>query len=274
VASALAIAFSAEKASAQPVVNTRIGINYAYAASLGFGGYSVAETTANVYTLPLSFTLPNLPREGWGVKLLAPIQVGVYNFDATIFDRHISINQQSVALVPGAELQIPVTDRFMLKPFAQGGVGRAFGEQVGSNPNAWIYLAGVRSIAQWRAGDYTLSLGNGVVFAGDRDMGPGDAEDYISLQIAAEVRRPLGFTIGNFAPDLGVFVANYYYPKALRFDRVFKEPLRISNQNEIGFSIGSAEPWSFLGFSNPRLGAGVVFGGGLVVYHINFGFPF
>ena len=161
----------------------------------------------------------------------------------------------------------------MVKPFAQFGVVRAFGTGVG-NPDAWVYLAGARSVAQWQAGDYTLSLGSGVVYAGNSTIGPGFGESYVSLQLAGEIRRPLGFKIGDWMPDLGLYVANYFYPAPLRFSRFLRSPLDIHNQNEIGFSIGSAEPLKILWFSNPRIGAGFVFGGGLNVWHINFGFPF
>ena len=36
----------------------------------------------------------------------------------------------------------------------------------------------------------------------------------------------------------------------------------------------SAAPYEFLWFSNARIGAGYVFGDGLQVWRINFGFPF
>jgi hypothetical protein len=176
--------------------------------------------------------------------------------------------------VPGAELQIPITDRFVIKPFAQGGAGHSFGSGGGS-PDAWVYLTGVRSVAQWQHGDYTFSVGNGIVYAGDNTIGPGGfAEHYVSLQLAGEVRRPVGLKIGDFAPDVGLYAAEYYYPAPLEFSRFLQSPKRIRNQNEVGFSIGSAEPFKLLWLSDPRIGAGIVSGGGLTVYRINFGFPF
>ena len=200
-------------------------------------------------------------------------QLGIYEFHADVGGQHLSLNQQSASAVPGVELQIPVTDRLVVKPFAQFGAAHTFG--TGSeNPNSWVFLAGARSVAQWRAGEYTFSLGNGIVYAGDDTIGSGFSEHYVSLQVAGEVRRPLGFKIGGWAPDLGVYVADYYYPASLEFSRFLRPPLRINNQNEVGFSIGSAEPFKMLWLSNPRIGAGIVFGGGLKVYHISFGFPF
>jgi len=272
---ALLLGAPAAPAQAQPpgLQNTNVNVNYVYAASLGFGGYSLGGLSANVYALPLSYALPGLPHDGWTLKLLLPIQIGFYDFNATVAGQKISISQQSLTAVPGAELQIPINDWLVVKPFAQGGVGHAFGTGSG-NPNAWVYLAGARSVAQWRAGGYTFSLGNGAVYAGDTTAGSGFAEHYVSLQIAAEVRRPLGFQIGHWTPDIGLYAAEYYYPAPLVFSRFLHTPLRIDNQNEIGFSVGIAEPFKLLSLSNPRIGAGIVFGGGLTVYHINFGFPF
>ena len=254
--------------------NRTVNLNYVYAAQLGFGGYSLAGLTANVYTLPLADTLRNVPYDGWALKLLLPVQAGLYSFRATDVDgQRIAIDQQSISIVPGAELQIPINERIVMKPFAQVGEAHAFGTGAG-NADSWIFLAGVRALTQWHAGDYTISLGNAVVYAGDQTIGPGFAEHYVSLQLGAEVRRPLGFQVGGIAPDVGVYVADYYYPAPLQFSRFLKPTLRVSNQNEIGFSVGSATPFQMLWLANPRIGVGFVFGGGLDVWHVNFGFQF
>ena len=271
---ALASHVPAPAAAQSPAAqNTDVVLNYVYAAQLGFGGYSLGGLTANVYTLPLADTLADTPGEGWGLKLLLPVQFGLYHFSGSYEGRHVSLNQTSLSFTPGLELQIPVLDRTVVKPFVQAGIAHGFGPGVG-NPDSYVFLGGARSITQWQAGDYTLSFGNGVVFAGDATVGPGSAEHYVSLQIAGEVRRPLGFEIAGVKPDLGVYVANYYYPAPLRFTRFLKPRLEVTDQAEVGFSIGAADKFKLLWFSNPRIGAGVVFGGGLTVYHVNFGFPF
>jgi hypothetical protein len=254
--------------------NRRVNLNYVYAGDLGFGGYSLSGLTADVYTLPLAETLPDLPYQGWGLKLMLPIQGGIYNFRATDVDgRRIAIDQQSVSIVPGVELQVPIGNRTMLKPFAQFGDAHGFGSGVG-NPNSWIYIAGARALTEWHMGDYTLSLGNALIYAGDSTIGPGFSEHYVSLQLGGEVRHPLGFKTGDVVPDIGIYVADYYYPTPLAFSRFLKPVLHVANQAEIGFSIGSATPFQLLWLSNPRIGVGFVFGGGLDVWHINFGFQF
>lgn len=60
----------------------------------------------------------------------------------------------------------------------------------------------------------------------------------------------------------------------LVFSRFLQPELKTTNQGGIGFSIGSATPFRLLGLSNPRIGAGFIFGGGLTVLHINFAFEF
>ena len=261
-------------AQAPSDANRTVNLNYLYAAQLGFGGYSIGGLDANVYTLPFSETLKGIGRDDWNLKLLFPVQFGVYEFRATDVDgTRLGLNQHSLSIVPGAELQIPLGTRTVVKPFAQLGIAHAFGGDVG-NPDVWVYQTGMRALTQWQVGSYTLSLGNAVILAGDRTVGSGPSEHYVSLQIGGEIRRSLGFTIGNVAPDLGIYLANYYYPTPLVFSRFLNSQLEISNQAEVGFSIGTVEPVRIKGISLPRIGVGYVWGGGLTVWHVNFGFRF
>lgn len=250
-----------------------VNLNYVYAANLGFGGYSLDGLTVNVYTLPLETSFENVLRPGWTLKLLLPIQFGLYNFKADLGGQSVNITQQSLGAMPGAQLDIPVTSNFVAKPFAQAGMVHVFGTD-DANPNDWVYMMGVRSVAEWHAGAYTFALGNGAVFAGDSTMGPGTSDNYVSLQVGGEVRRSLGFSIGNWTPDLGIYAVNYYYPEPLDFSRVFRPDLQVHNQDEIGLTLGSAKPLSLLWLSDPRVGVSYIFGDGLNGWNVNFGFPF
>jgi hypothetical protein len=255
-------------------LNRTVNLNYVYAVELGFGGYSLNGLTAQAYTLPLDYRLHNVWQNEWALRILAPIQVGLYSLNVTDTNgERISINQQSVAMVPGTELEIPVGNRTVVKPFGQFGVGHTFGIDVGS-PNFYVFLAGARALSQWHAGATTISLGNAIIYAGDSPIGSGFSEHYVSLQLGVEVRHPLGFKLGTLTPDFGVYTIYYYYPVPLVFSRFLEPELKIANQGEIGFSIGSATQFRLLGLPNPRIGAGFIFGGGLTVLHINFGFPF
>jgi hypothetical protein len=271
---AMLVAWHAASAQSLENANRTVNLNYVYAAELGFGGYTIGGLTTNVFTFPYRTTIPLPGESGWAVQLSLPLELGIYDFKATDTDgRTIKLNQQSIALVPGAELHIPLGSHVMLKPFANLGVGHAFGATSASS-NAWIYTVGVRAVTQFTTGPYTLSLGNAALYAGNSTVGGGFSESYTAIENGFEVRRPLGFHIANLEPDLGVYIADYYYPKPLLFSRFLNTALKVHNQVEFGFSIGSAAPYEFLWFSNARIGAGYVFGDGLQVWRINFGFPF
>lgn len=275
-AAALALAVSPPRARAQSpapsAANRTVGVNYVYAADLGFGGYSLAGLSANVYTLPLSHAFPVGPGGRWTLGLTLPVQLGLYRFRATDTDgTRIKIDQQSLAVVPAVELRVPVGRNVVLKPFASVGGGHVFGSTQGG-ADFFVYTVGVRSVARWQAGRYTLSLGNGVLYAGD--AGGGSGESYFAIETGFEVRRPLGFTVRGVEPDLGLYVADYYYPKPLRFSRFLRDPLKVDNQVEVGFSIGSARPLDVPLLKDARIGVGYVSGGGLSVWRVNFGFPF
>ena len=253
--------------------NRTVSLNYVYAASLGFGGYSLSGLTANVFTLPYVFTVPLDEAPGMSLRIRLPLQAGLYQLRVTDIDgSRLSLNQQSLAFVPRAELQVPVARNFLLKPFAEAGAGHAFGTT--DNPNAWIYSFGIRSVAATELGPYRLTLGNAVIYAGDRTIGSGPGESYVSIATGLEIRRPFDFTIRGYQPDFGIYVAHYYYPKPLTFTQFLRPNLKVLNQGEVGFSVGSVPPLDVLGFKDARIGAGYVFGGGLQVYRINFGFPF
>jgi hypothetical protein len=272
------IVFGSMAASAQAPPpssqNRTVNLNYVYAAELGFGGYSLSGLTAKVYELPLNYTFRGFLKDDWALKLLTPIQAGLYTLDVTDTDgERISFQQQSLAFVPGAELQIPVSGNTVVKPFGQFGVGHAFGTDVGS-PNAYIYMAGVRMLTQWHLKATSVSLGNAIIYAGDSAIGSAFSEHYVTLQSGVELRHALGFRVGTLAPDCGLYAIYYYYPIPLVFSRFLEPELEITQQGEIGFSIGSETEFRFLGLPNPRVGVGYIFGGGLNALHVNFGFQF
>jgi hypothetical protein len=253
--------------------NTTVNVNYVYAANLGFGGYSVGGVTADVYTLPLEHTFPLGDRD-IRLRVLLPVQFGVYNFHGTVPNGpSITINQQSIAAVPGVEFAIPIAGNILVKPFALGGIGHSFGVASG-NPNTWIYTFGVRATRPWPIGRYTLTAGAAFLYAGDASVEPGFSETYSAIEVGLELRRPLGFSVGRLVPDLGLFIAGFHYPNKLDFSRFLAPTLHVGDQAEVGFSIGSAAPFDMLWFSNPRIGAGYVWGDGVQVWHVVLGFPF
>ncbi len=258
-----------------PAANRSLSLNYVYAADLGFGGYSIGGLTTTVYELPLEHTVHDFLDHDWTLRILAPIQLGFYSINVTDTDgQRFSVSQQSLAFVPGIELQVPVGSHTVLKPFGQFGAGHMFGADGGGSRDAYIYLGGARAVSQWPVGTSVISLGEAAIYAGDSPAGAGASEHYVSLQLGAEVRRSLGFAIRGITPDMGLYAIYYHYPSPLVFNRYLESDLEVRNQGELGFSIGSANTSRLFGLSNPRIGVGFIYGGGLNVWRISFGFPF
>jgi hypothetical protein len=234
---------------------------------------------------------PDLPfdhAEGWRVRFKLPVSFGVFDFEADDPEfGKIDIDQYTLAVVPGVELQVPVNEFWTLKPFVDLGLGKVIvseGEGAGDEDFFLVYNGGLRSLVEIPYKDYTFSLGNGVLFPGNRVFGEGDDESYVAIETGVEVRRSLGFTLreigitdlahADVTPELGLYFIHYHFPDPLVFTRFRDEPLRVDNQFEFGATFGSATPWELLRISNPRLGASYIFGDDLEVFRVSFGFPF
>jgi hypothetical protein len=257
--------------------NTEVTVNYVYAAQLGIGGYSVGGLDVQVFTLPLSYTFDLERRSAengrpWRLKVSAPINLGLYEFSATAPDGTlVEADQQTLAVIPGVELQIPMSETWTLKPFVDAGIGR--GLQSGSH-FAYIYTVGARSLYEHPVGDYTFMLGNGLFYAGNALFDGGVSEDYSAIETGLAVRRPVGFEVWGIEPDLGLYGIYYYYPRPLEFQRFLQSTLRVRNQFEVGMWVGSAGPFEIGPITDPKIGIGYIFGDDLEVFRINFGFPF
>lgn len=263
---------NAQGSSQSDDANREVTVNYVYAAQLGIGGYEVGGLDVKVFTLPLAYTFDLDNPQGWRLKVKAPINLGLYEFNGTEEDgTAVSVDQQTLALIPGLELQVPVTDYWTLKPFGNLGIGRGLKLE---RRYAYLYSIGLNSLIElpWR--EYKFSIGNGVVYAGNETFDGDQKEDYSAIQTGLDVRRSLGFDIEGITPDLGVFVIHRYYPRPLEFQRFLQPALTVRNQLEVGFSIGSVSPFEMLWVTNPRIGASYITGDGLEVFQINFGFPF
>ncbi len=284
--------------------NRTVTVNYVYASQLGIGTYDVGGLSVDVYTLPLGLDwnfskdldleAPIRESRDWALEFNFPVSYGFYHLDTSdpVYG-HVDVRQQTIALVPGLALRAPVTDQWRLRPFADFGFGSVVTTQGAPPPDNrffLIYTAGITSLYEIPFGDdkqYTFALGNGLTFAGNSDVSADIfTENYWSVETGVELRRSLGFDladlgignsdagIGKLAPELGGYFIHYYFPNPLTFTRYLNTPLEVDNQFEFGATLGSATDWELLTIRNPKIGASYIFGDGLEVFRVNFGFPF
>jgi len=245
--------------------------NYAFAAYLGNGLYSVSGLKVQIYNLPLGVTLRHLEGRDCGIRLRLPVSLGFFDFKAVdILETGLPDGVETLSFVPGIELQFPVRGNWVLTPFLDAGAGKnSTGGQV-----TYIFGAGVRSQFVFHSGDFTFRLGNTLVYAGNRAPGADLGSDFGSLVTGIDARRPLGFNVGTHRADVSLYAANYLYSN-LEFRRFRADPVDVVVQYEAGFTFGTSTPpghWIFR--QVPRVGLGYRFGDGLSVVRLVLGMPF
>lgn len=84
-----------------------------------------------------------------GFRFQLPMTLGLHTFDFGSIGEALCIDQaSSISLVPGVEIEIPITQRWTLKPAAYLGWGKDFRH---SN-YAWIYWAGLKNRLTFKTG--------------------------------------------------------------------------------------------------------------------------
>jgi len=249
-------------------------VNLIYAQQFGLGSYEIGGVDVSVFQLPYSHTIDLSPDSNpWQLVPYGSLSYGHIEVDATIPDVGRVRGQEDFLLVtPGLELVFPVFSWWKVKPYGEVGLGSTLRDQA----FFYTYAIGLTNLFELRVGDFRVSLGHAVAWAGDDFFESGsEQEAYATIDTGIELRHPLGFTWKGVTPDLAVSFVHYYFTPPATFARIGRTPLEVSNQFEFGFTVGSATPLTLRGaIENPRGGVSYRFGDGLSGVRVNFGFPF
>ena len=252
---------------------SELRVNYVYAAQLGFGAYELGGLSVQIYKLPLAYTFPFGKNQAWELKVKMPLVYGRYKFKTTqqISEQQIKQSEtvESVSVVPGVELHLPLHRRWSLRPFVEWGPIKDFS----GGPWSYVYAIGARSLLSYDWRRFQVNFGNALLYAGNTNFSGDNQEGYGALETGLEVRHPLGFSIKGYEPDLGGFFIHYHFFPSADFTRLARSPLRLHNQYEFGVSFGSQPSWKLWFLTVPRLGVSYRFGG-LDAIRLTFGFPF
>ncbi len=239
-------------------------INYAYATWIGTGIYSVKNQKIYVLRGPFSYTLQE-PGDGKpGVDLLFPATLGIQDFEDT--DNQVG----TFTFVPGAMLVIPVMQNWDLKPFGQFGIGRDFS----GSDLAYIYGAGITSLATFPLKDMALQLGNQVMFADQSQSGGGNDNGFSKFDIGLNYRHPLEFSFLNQSTNLNLFFVWSRFINDLKFERLFDDDQKIRNLYKFGITLGAEKNFSILGIGFRGFGIDITFGENFTGFGLTTGFPF
>jgi hypothetical protein len=263
-----------------------VQVNLPYAVQFGFGSYDVGGLSVDVFRVPLKHTFALGPEDhAPRLVLTGYLGYGHFSFESRVFGPKVTATEDFAFVLPQAELQIPLRRWWTVKPYVAAGLGRTFnasatvegppeGEFHVEEGFVFLYTAGISNLFEFHVQDFLLSVGTRLAGAGDATIGQSRSTNYGTLQNGLEVRHPLGFTVKNIVPDIGISFIYYYFFPSAKFSLPGGSPLEVSNQFEFGINVGSANPFTLWIIENPRIGVSYRFGDGLTGVRVQLGFPF
>lgn len=240
-------------------------INYAYSTWIGSGFYKVGDRTVYLLRAPFSYELREADRENWGVELLLPVTIGFHDFSDG------QDNTGTLTFVPGVQLTYPVLENWWLKPFGQFGFGRDFS----GSDIAWVYGAGIKSLATFDIQRSELDFGTAFTWADQNQSGGGSDSGFSMIDIGVNSRWPTTIDLFNRKSDLNLFFVYTQFVNDLDFERAQKNDKSIQRLYKFGIALSSKEKFPIFGlFDLSGGGLDVTFGKGYFGLGMTTGFPF
>ena len=247
-------------------------INIAYANILGSGIYEIGGRSAYVLNMPFEFVLYEPKEADWSLNLLLPVTVGVLDVDWKEFwdGNENGDRLQTLGVTPGVELDMPLSERWTLKPFIHAG----YIYDPNDDYDAWLTMAGVRSLFNYQLGEYTLGFGAAVTVAEQRPVSRGDNTGIGVIDLGLDVRRRMSAKLRGQPLEMSVYaIASHYYNNLDLLD-VEDDDFHVEQTFELGITLGTAQPFRLLGIDWQRVGMGYMWGDGIKSITFNLGFPF
>lgn len=234
-----------------PFQDSEAPVNWALAPVLGTGWYTLGDgRDAFIVYMPYTQTLrevdaggTGLDAAGWYINWAGSLGLFELDLDPGIIDPD---NFGTFSFTPGIEAEIPLGERWSLRPYLNFGRGVS----IGDGPEAWIYYGGLKS-RTWLDAAQRLSLLVGAGYAGFDPQG-GTSGGLWTLYSGGEYRLPVQLTAG---PPLDLFMQAGYRAVDDTADFGLRSagdgnPLKaIGDTVELGLALGPAAGefrWGFL----------------------------
>lgn len=269
-----AIVFACTIASKSVLATESGNIHWAYSAYFGTGVYQLGDFSRVAVIRPTPrWTFQQSAIEDDGTRTLGwrfrvPVAIGYHNFDyRSISDIIDAENVVTVSVVPGIDLDIPVTRRWLLRPMLYAGWGKV----AGSSESAWSYWTGIKSRYSWETGRLEWSLLNSIGYVG---FNPNDSktEGMMPLMMGLEWALPFtNFKMSNNPLELSWHLAYTKFQNDFNIDFQNQTNERVSDKWQIGVALGKHDRnFEFWKFKWDRIGIAYEQGGnqlrGIKVY--------
>ena len=184
--------FSVTESRAQD--STASSVPWAYGAYFGTGWYQI-EGDRDIYVIRYTprweFREAEIAEDGTrtiGIEFRLPITFGLdhFSYDDLIGSADLD-NLTSLSVTPGIDVTIPITERWLLRPYGAVGWGGSFN----GSESVLTYWAGIKSRYSFQHGKLSWALLNSVTYVGHTpSVGPSD--DFWPLMVGLEFDYPLG----------------------------------------------------------------------------------
>jgi len=234
-------------------------------------GAQVQDVTASsfaVYRIPISYRLRSLDDHPWGLRLTFPVSFGSYRIEALNEVDEFIEDLQSVSIIPGVEFELSAGPRWVLKPFAEVGIGT---DSNGGGSDV-LWGTGLRAIGTYRPKTTHLTVGSAAIYK-EPATSRGSFDSYSKLEAGLDGQWPLGFSLGRRRASGGIFgITRRYFD--LDVQRLGEDRLEVEQSYEVGLSFATDPAIRVVGIDFPWVGLGYAFGevfGGVRLY---LSFPF
>jgi len=221
-----------------------------------------------VYRIPLSYPIRTLERHSWGLRITFPVSLGSYRIEALTDIGDFAEGLESISIIPGVEAQLPLGERWVIKPFGEVGVGSSSSD--GGTEVLWG--AGIRSRGEYRPGRLRMMLGAAAIYKKPSDT-RSTFDGFSKIEAAADVQLPLGMSIGSRRTCGGV-VGIYRQFFNLDIARIGGEPIELVHQYEAGVSFAADPVVKLWKIKLPWIAVGYRWGDVFSGVRLYFGFPF
>ena len=270
----VAIPIPAQDAAIEDVELEDVDVSYIYPVVMGSGVYKIDGRRLTMLTVPISITQSRLDEgdEDLGVKWYLPVTVGydeVEDFDW--LEQLISANLVTFSVMPGVQVSIPLDDTWIVRPFAQLGIGHDFV----SDEVFGLGVIGTRLLGTWELdGDWELRWGAAGRLAGEQQFKSGRENSFGLLETGLDLRRDTRLSVMDQQLNLGAYYRlQSYYPE-WTVGKFLTNRSEVNEVHEIGASVGLVQPRTVLGFTFRRVRIGYQRGSGFRGWTFGTEFPF
>ena len=244
--------------------------SYVYAPVLGTGYYKAGDANIAVLRLPFSYDLSDNDSK-LRQRLLLTASAGFSNVTLnTLTNQKVNRDLQTYSLLPGMGWDFQLQPDWRLRTYVQSGLAH----DLASNQTAVLGASGIRSRRQWRLDGGWLTLGNGLLLAGQQVHGSNNRQGFVLFENGLDYAYPIGLHLLDRPLTASTFVLWRHFANNLAFAGIEGEQITLRNLYSIGVTLGFQKTVEWHHIPLSRVGISVVRGDNLKAISLNLGFPF